>query len=647
MQPQSESTQQTLQVRTLAWAPANALANALAQARRARAQVVTEARARGVAAPALVQVLAHAEAEALVLAAKVETQAKAHTVTYGEALADSELMKIIHSIEPKYHRGLARVLWRHSQHRWFIQIIAPITRLPQELLEQILLILISKVIGSHLISMRVSKLWYTIVNGIWASLNLGTRTPRDDVTRKLERNQWLLDVVVDTELDRGDFDPPEGAYQAIFAAIEATPRWRSLLIESLPSQADLPEHMVNHGLRQCSDADMSRLGTFTIKRPCEMSPLLQRLLRILGTTVSGELTTVDINSPNVISFLAPTYPSIFHSIKVLSLDTPLLPDPVDLLPHLYQLESFTASHLSLPTYPNDVDIPFVHTLRHLSLRAVSIQWMSGRTFHALESCTLLFPRHQRVLHTFSTTLPNCDTLTFHGYPLDILIGVSARNLTHLSVTCSCSDKPLGSRQLVRFSSRALRENHLTPRILNISFEAMSRAWTKAFPFMSNLEELVIHNAQPSSLGVKVLQSLVIHPVQSNNLSTTATHGGQYTLVCPSLRRFGLRYRRWLRPTEAFDLIPEFMSIIRSRQQSQLSLQSFRIWRSSHQKDPLELIEGSQMSLKGFECLADDSAIKGGSLLEMIASRLLENLFKATEKSSTTCRNCHDDNFVEQ
>jgi hypothetical protein len=53
---------------------------------------------------------------------------------------------------------------------------------------------------------------------------------------------------------------------------------------------------------------------------------------------------------------------------------------------------------------------------------------------------------------------------------------------------------------------------------------MSWAWTKAFTFMSDLEELVIENAQPSSLGVKVLQSFVVHPAHANNLGTTATHG---------------------------------------------------------------------------------------------------------------------------
>ena len=190
-----------------------------------------------------------------------------------------------------------------------------------------------------------------------------------------------------------------------------------------------------------------------------MSPLLKHLLCILGTTASEALTTIEINSPSVILFLAPTYPSLFHSIKVLhlglGLDTPRLPNPVDFLPHLHQLENFTASHLSLPIYHNDINIPCIRTLRHLTLNAVSIQWMSDRTFDSLESCTLLFPLHRHVLHTFSTNLPNCNDLTFQGYPLDILHGVSAHNRTHLFVMCPCPKKPQGSRQLVWFSSDVL------------------------------------------------------------------------------------------------------------------------------------------------------------------------------------------------
>jgi len=601
-------------------------------------QVRAEARARAEAwahAHAQVgpQALAQAEALAQALGAG-EWPVKAHTFTYADVLADSKLKDIIYSIEPDHRHTLARHLYRSrttQKYWWLIQIITPITRLPPELLQQILLFIIDEASGSPLTLVLVCKQWNAIITGIWASLNLGTTTPKDAVATKLERNQWFLDVVIDTEIDRGHSTPSEDAYQAIFAAIEATERWRSFVVETFPPQADVPEHLVNSGLQRCSGAAMNRIRTFRFKSPCEMSPLLDRILRILGKSASRELTTVEINSPSVISFLAPTYSTIFHSVKVLSLDTPGLRNPVDLLPHLHQLESLTASHLSFPIYSNDVDLPFVHTLRHLSLRAVSIQWMSGRTFRALESCTLLLPLHRHILHTFSATLPRCKQLTFQGYPLDILTGVSAHNLVHLSVACSSSYKPRGDRELVRLSSHALREGRLPPRVLHISIEATTEAWIKAIAFMSNLEELVIDNAEPSSLGAKVLRSLVVPPVYSNNLGTIATPGCRSSPVCPSLRRFGLRYRRWLRPCEPFDLIPEFMSIILSRQQSKFPLQSFQIWIRSDEKDPLELIDGSWMSLSGFERLMNAITI---NVLQVMASKVVENMVKPSGKSST-------------
>jgi hypothetical protein len=602
------------------------------EAWKTRVQAEAEAEAEAQAqVPALA--LARAQAVALALTDSPRPYANLSTITYEEILADSKLKDIIYSIKPDNRHKHAHRLWRRSQDFWWlIQIITPITRLPSELLQQILLVVIDNASdddASNLPSvlMFVCKHWYTIINRLWASVNLGTTTPKDAITSKL--NQWHLDLSVDTEIDRGDFTPSERAYNAIFAAIEASSRWRSFIVKTFPPQADLPEHLVNHGLQRCSNPVMSRLRTFRIMSPCEMSPLIDWLLRTLGTTASRELTTVEINSPNVIAFLVPTYSPIFRSVTVLSLDTPGLRNPIDLLPHLHQLESLTVSHLPLPTYHDDVDLPFVHTLRHLRLRAASIQWMSGKTFHVLESCTLLFPLHRHVLHTFRTTLPNCTDLTFRGYPLNILDGISTSKHPHVSVACSCVDKPRGYRQLVQFSSQAIRESRLAPRILHISIEATNKAWTKAFAFMSNLEELVISNARPSSLGAKTLQSLFVHPVHANNLGTTATLGGRDTdtPLCPSLKRFGLRYQRWLRPSEHFDLIPEFMSIIWSRQQSKLSLQSFRIWTRSDEEDPLELIEGSWISLEGFERLANESKIKGWNLLQLMTNRVVENTFK--------------------
>jgi len=542
-----------------------------------------------------------------------------HRPTYGEVLADLKIKEILDSIIPEHRHQLTRHLWRHSEHFWLIQIFVPVTRLPPELLQSILSTVINEASGPPLVLMLVCKLWYTTVTGIWASLKLGTRTPRDAVARKLERNQWLLDIVVDTENGRADFTPSEAAYDGIFAAIEATSRWQSLVVKTFPVQADLPEHLVNRGLQRCCNTTMSRLKSFKIKSPCEMSPLLALLLRILATTASAELSTVEINSANVISFLLPAYYPIFRSIKVLFLDISGTHHPVDLLPHLHQLETLTASHLSLPIYGRDIVLPFVKTLRHLTLRAVSTQWMSGRTFDVLESCTIRFPLHPQILPIFSPTLPNCRDLTFQGSPFDILDGISAHRLIHLSVTCSGSFNRRGARQLVWFSSQVLGESQLAPRILHISTEATSQAWMNALTFMPHLEELVIENTYPSSLGVKVFQSLFAQPVHTNDLGPISATRKWCAPLCPLLRRFGLKYRRWLRTSEHFDLTPYFMTIIWSRGRSNCALQSFRVW-PSNLENPLELVEESRISVKGVESLVVKSRIKRSDVWGLVFMR---------------------------
>ena len=576
---------------------------------RAKASAWVEAKATLVEVGALGEMAMLAAAEALLVAEALgEARAQARGERVPDRLTDPQMIANILTSYNRHHT--ARPLWVNSLVKrddyWcIIQFITPITCLPIELIRQIFLAIIDETSSAPLVLMRVCKQWHSIITSIWGSLSLGTRTPIESVTRRLARNQWLLDIVVDTDSNRGDCDPFGGAFEAVFAAIEASPRWRSFVVESFSAQADLPEDLVNRHLQRHSNATMSRFTTFRIKSSCETSHLLNGLLHILGTTAGPALTTVEINSTNVISFLAPAYPSFFRSVKVLSLDTPGIHDPVDLLPHLYQLEAFTVSHLSFPIYPTHIELPFVHTLRHLSLRAASVQWMSGQIFYALEHCALIFPRHQHIIHTFSTTLPNCNHLTFQGYPLNILGGVSAHRLSHLSVTCSGSFNRRGSQQLIWFSGQVLGEHKLAPKSLHISIQATNQAWMSSLVFMSGLEELVIHSAQPSSLGTMVFQSLVVHPVHTSNMGTTSSLGELGAPLCPSLRQIGLKYDRWLRPTEQFDLIPALMLFIQSRQLSNYALKRFDIWTTSDQEDPLELIEGSQMSVEGFRWLAEE------------------------------------------
>ena len=544
--------------------------------------------------------MAQAEVEALALVGVlgwVRSEAWARGERVPSALAHSSIITDILCDLNCY--GVGHHLWHHSrqtrdEYSCILLFITPITRLPFELLRQIFLIVIDG--ASALPLLLACKQWHAIGTSIWGSLDLGTMTPLDVVTRTLGRSQWLLDIRVDTDSDRNLFDPwaRGDAFGALFAAIEASSRWRSFVIESFPAKADLPKDLVNRRLRRCSDGTMNRFTVFKIKSACEKSPLLDGLLHILGTT-SRMLITVEINSANVVSFLAPAYPSMFHSIKVLSLDTPGIPNPVDLLPHLHQLETFTASHISFPICNNDVDLPFIHTLRHLSLRAASIHWMNGRTFPILEDCTLVFPLHHHVLYTLRTNLPNCMNLTFQGYPLEILGGVLAHKLTYLSVTSSGSFNRRGSRQLAWLSRHVLEQTQLTPKILHITIEATNQAWVNALGFMSNLEELVISNARPCSLGAKALQSLIVHPIIPSAISIPGESGAP---LCPLLQRFVLQYHRWLRPSEEFHLIPVFVSIIESRQHSSCPLESFSLQvKMSGKIGRLELIEGSKMSVK--------------------------------------------------
>ena len=556
-----------------------------------------------------------AEEEALALAGVwgwVQGEAQAQDKRIPSVLADSSTIRRILTTLNRYGAPQDKWLGTRDECSRIIHVITPIARLPFNLLRQIFRIIIDETRGPPLVLLIVCKHWHDIVTSIWASFNLRTRTPIGAVASKLEGNQWL-DIMVDTESDRSDIISSEGAFEAIFAAIEVHSRWRSLVVKSLPAQADLSEDVVKRHLQRCSNTTMTRFTTFKIKSACETSPLLNGLLHILGMTASSELTTVEINSPNVISFLASTYPSIFHSVKVLSLDTPRMPNPVNLLPHLHQLESLTASHISFPKYHSNVHLPFTHTLCHLSLRAVPIQWMSDRTFHVLEYCTLIFPIHRRVLRTFRTTLPNCKRLTFQGSPLNILHNISAQKLTRLSVTCSGSFNQRGDRQLVQLSQSHLIQlftaSRLVPKILHISIEANSQAWNIALLSMTSLEELVIHSPRPSSLGANVFQALVAPPVNSTNSGAPPTPGPPGTLVCPLLQRFGLRYDRWLRRSEQFDLIPVFMSIIRSRQHLNRSLESFRLWMRSDQKDPLELVLRSGVNANAFKGLANESGIE--------------------------------------
>jgi len=312
--------------------------------------------------------------------------------------------------------------------------------------------------------------------------------------------------------------------------------------------------------------------------------------------------------------------------KVLCLDTPGMTEPADLLPHLKQLETFTASQLCLSACPLDVDLPLVHTLSQLNLKGVSIQWMAGRTFHALKSCTLILPTHHHPIHTLGTLLPSCEDLTFDGQPLKALEGSSVNMVTCLSVRGQGYNKKYGNQDLVSICK--LGSSALALMSLQISVTASSQAWIEALASMPNLEELLLTNLLPTSIHGRFLETLIPRPPPEDDWNTSLAVGEWHTTLCPSLKEFGLWYTRWLQPTEEFDLAPTIMAIDWSIKRLTGSLETFHIRFTDDQKEPLKLGGYSSTTLlKAFELMASSIHIKQGRRFDLVGRKAVEKILR--------------------
>jgi len=240
--------------------------------------------------------------------------------------------------------------------------------------------------------MLVCRYWHDIMlstPGIHSQLRIYGWTKKEDVERFGRR--WLLDVTVDSQyLDPyGDhdelyFDPVE--FHACFmAAAGAASRWRSLALLSFPPPGEYKDLQIMHPLQH--------LESFKLDASCELGNLLEPLITSITTTVTPRFTVMEVLNPDAALYIVrPAHFRAFSSLTALRLACRRMRNPVDILPSLHKLEIFDAHHLSLPIDPPAVDLPLTQTLRKLRLKCVSIQWMAGRIFPALEECSIIFPQ---------------------------------------------------------------------------------------------------------------------------------------------------------------------------------------------------------------------------------------------------------------
>ena len=277
--------------------------------------------------------------------------------------------------------------------------------IPVEIFSEIFLHTAQADPGSQTNLMLVCRHWYDIMlstPGIHSQLRIRNWTERKDVERFGRR--WHLDVSIDIESNNsGRPYDPERFFGSFMAAAQAASRWSSLELVAFPPPGEYKDLQIVSPLQH--------LETFKLAASCNLGNFLGSLMTTITTAVTPRLTVMEVLHPEAASYLIqPAHFQIFSSLTTLRLICRRLQNPVDVLPYLHRLETFEAHYLLLPIYSPSVDLPIVQTLHVLRLKSVSVQWMAGQTFPALEECSITFPNHADTIQ--SVSMPSCSILKY-------------------------------------------------------------------------------------------------------------------------------------------------------------------------------------------------------------------------------------------
>ena len=423
---------------------------------------------------------------------------------------------------------------------------------PVEIFSEIFLYTIQEDPRSRRELMLVCRHWYDIMlstPGIHSQLRIDSWTEKKAVERFGKR--WLLDVTVDPgPVDRPwliiDIDPVE--FHACFmAAAETASRWRSLALVSLPPPGEYEDLQIIHPLQH--------LESFKLAANCKLGNFLEPLLKAIATTVTPRFTVLEVPHPDAALYLLRlAHFQNFSSLTTLRLICRRMQNPVDVLPCLHKLEIFVAHHLFLPNYPPGAELPLTQTLRVLHLKSVSIQWMAGQIFPALEDCSIIFPPHSDAIH--SVDMPSCLNLKYHSNNLSPLEHFHISTLDKLEINCGQWRTWSGDLQLIRlhpiFAAQSLT-------CLHMEIKCSERLLTYMLRLAPALEELWMQLSSPHAL--------------SNTFFLALAAGGHKAIADPSsqmivplgrkLRMLDLHYKRWSRGSERNGLIPAFGAVMAS------------------------------------------------------------------------------------
>jgi len=296
-----------------------------------------------------------------------------------------------------------------------------------------------------------------------------------------------------------------------------------------------------------------------------------------GAAVPDKPTNMELTSPNVIYHLAqPQFASVFRGLVTFKVDVCEMRTEVDILAQFQQLETIEAYGLRLPLYTLQTDLPIVRALKHMKIKAVSVQWMAGRTFPNMEDCTITWPHYPETLALGGgVDLPVCTRFMYGDHIIDTLPNFRIPKLDTLIVRNEAWNKPRGSMQLAAvWNGTAGQVPPLKPRVLHLDTQCHDQHLINALSMLSELEELRLGVVRPDALGKGFFSALQAKRGNSSRSASGATH---VATLCPVLKAFGIRYWRWNRDGEGDEVTPLLRVIIESRQKTDTPLQSFKFW----------------------------------------------------------------------
>ena len=233
--------------------------------------------------------------------------------------------------------------------------LAPIRRLPIELLAEIFGIAITCHGQNPFDMIRVCRPWRVTILGmprIWSRFTLRPSTTQEYVKFVLERiKQVPLEVEINFDRTihssyalRGE----QKGYRGMALALETMQRWKALTVSAFPGDADVIRAAEEGGPAMSFIKPLEKLEILRITGACEMSEPFNQLLDHVTKTSTEKLTYVEIATPSVVwSLASPSHRPFFSRLRHFMVDVREMRDPADILPYFDNLEVLEAYRLLL------------------------------------------------------------------------------------------------------------------------------------------------------------------------------------------------------------------------------------------------------------------------------------------------------------